>query len=75
MSQSHYDASRSFDPDEDLRIVKISQLAKELNVSTRTIHRRIKSGKLPKPIKTAGGYNEGWFRTELTKWKQSQTGC
>lgn len=72
MAISEYDASRSFPVDEDLRLVKITQLAFELKVSKRTIHRRIQSGKLPQPLKTAGGYNEGWFRTELNNWKKAQ---
>lgn len=73
MAISKYDASRSFPVDEDLRLVKITQLALELKISKRTIHRRIKSGILPLPLKTAGGYNGGWFRTELNNWKKAQT--
>jgi len=73
MFNSDYDASRDFPLDEDLRMVNITQLAHELKISKRTIYRRVKSGALPPPLKTAGGYSEGWFRTELNKWKKEQT--
>jgi predicted DNA-binding transcriptional regulator AlpA len=72
MYPKDYDASRSFANDEDLRIVKIKQLAQELRVTRRTIHRRIKSGKLPEPLRSAGGYTEGWFQTDLNNWKSKQ---
>lgn len=47
-------------------LIDTKTLAQWLNVSTRTIHRRISENKVPTPIRNVGRLR--WLRTEIEQW-------
>ncbi|HCG6383475.1 HTH domain-containing protein [Vibrio alginolyticus] len=69
-----FDLSRHCNTATPLHIISKKELAKQLNVNERTIHRMIKDKRLPEPMRTLGGNNGGWLSTTLLKWQNTQKG-
>ena len=53
------------------RILKVKQVAEEINVSVAQVYKLVSLGRFPKPIKL-GERGSGWLRTEIDAWLQSR---
>ena len=53
------------------KILKVKEVAEELNVSVQQIYKLVSKGKFPKPIKL-GERGSGWLTSEIDAWLQSK---
>jgi prophage regulatory protein len=53
------------------KILKVKQVAEEINVSVPQVYKLVSLGRFPKPIKL-GERGSGWLRTEIDAWLQSR---
>ena len=53
------------------RILKVKEVAEELNVSVQQIYKLVSKGRFPKPIKL-GERGSGWLTSEIDAWLQSK---
>ncbi|MBT5750111.1 MAG: AlpA family transcriptional regulator [Flavobacteriales bacterium] len=53
------------------KILKVKEVAEELNVSVQQIYKLVSKGKFPKPIKL-GERGSGWLTSEIDAWLQSR---
>ena len=53
------------------RILKVKQVAEEINVSVAQVYKLVSLGRFPKPIKL-GERGSGWITTEVDAWLQSR---
>ena len=53
------------------KILKVKEVAAELNVSVQQIYKLVSKGKFPKPIKL-GERGSGWLTSEIDAWLQSR---
>ena len=53
------------------RILKVKQVAKEINVSVPQVYKLVSLGRFPKPIKL-GERGSGWLTSEIEAWLQSK---
>ncbi len=53
------------------RILKVKQVAAEINVSVAQVYKLVSLGRFPKPIKL-GERGSGWLTTEIDAWLQSR---
>ena len=53
------------------RILKVKQVAAEINVSVAQVYKLVKLGSFPGHIKL-GERGSGWLRTEIDAWLQSR---
>ena len=53
------------------RILKVKQVAEEINVSVPQVYKLVSLGRFPKPIKL-GERGSGWLITEIDAWLQSR---
>ena len=54
-----------------MKVLKVKQVAEEINVSVPQIYRLVSIGSFPKPIKL-GERSSGWLITEIDAWLQSR---
>ena len=52
-----------------MKVLKIKQVAAEINVSVPQVYRLVSLGRFPKPIKL-GERGSGWLITEIDAWLQ-----
>lgn len=55
----------------EAKFLTVAELATMMNVSSRTIHRWVDAGSMPKPVRL--GNIVRWNRDEITRWIES--GC
>ena len=53
------------------KILKVKQVAKEINVSVPQVYKLVSLGRFPKPIKL-GERGSGWLTSEIDAWLQSR---
>ena len=53
------------------KILKVKEVAAELNVSVQQIYKLVSKGRFPKPIKL-GERGSGWLTSEIDAWLQSK---
>ena len=53
------------------KILKVKEVAEELNVSVQQIYKLASKGRFPKPIKL-GERGSGWLTSEIDAWLQSR---
>ena len=53
------------------RILKVKQVAEEINVSVPQVYKLVSLGRFPKPIKL-GERGSGWLTSEIDAWLQSK---
>ena len=53
------------------KILKVKEVAAELNVSVQQIYKLVSKGRFPKPIKL-GERGSGWLTSEIDAWLQSR---
>ena len=53
------------------KILKVKEVAEELNVSVQQIYKLVSKGRFPKPIKL-GERGSGWLTSEIDAWLQSK---
>ena len=53
------------------KILKVKQVAEEINVSVAQVYKLVSLGRFPKPIKL-GERGSGWLTTEIDAWLQSR---
>ncbi len=53
------------------RILKVKQVAEEINVSVPQVYKLASKGTFPKPIKL-GERGSGWLTSEIDDWLQSR---
>jgi prophage regulatory protein len=53
------------------KILKVKEVAEELNVSVQQIYKLVSKGRFPKPIKL-GERGSGWLTSEIDAWLQSR---
>ena len=53
------------------KILKVKQVAEEINVSVPQVYKLVSLGRFPKPIKL-GERGSGWLTTEIDAWLQSR---
>ena len=53
------------------RILKVKQVAEEINISVPQVYKLVSLGRFPKPIKL-GERGSGWLTTEIDAWLQSR---
>ena len=53
------------------KILKVKQVAEEINVSVPQVYKLVSIGRFPGPIKL-GERGSGWLRTEIDAWLQSR---
>ena len=58
-------------PEEEINFLTVSETAKRVGASKRTIYNWIESGKFPKPVRLSAGKN-GFVATEITAWQQAR---
>jgi len=54
-----------------MKVLKVKQVAEEINVSVPQVYRLVSIGSFPKPIKL-GERGSGWLITEIDAWLQSR---
>ena len=54
-----------------MKVLKIKQVASEINVSVPQVYKLVSLGRFPKPIKL-GERGSGWLITEIDAWLQSR---
>ncbi len=58
-------------PVDDGVLLKESEVAKRLSVSSKTLHRWVKAGKFPQPV-TISARGKRWKSSEVTIWVERQ---
>ena len=53
------------------KVLKVRQVAEDINVSIPQVYKLVSLGRFPKPIKL-GERGSGWIRTEVDAWLQSR---
>ena len=53
------------------KILKVKQVAEEINVSVPQVYKLVNLGRFPKPIKL-GERGSGWLTSEIDAWLQSR---
>ena len=53
------------------KVLKVKQVATEINVSVPQIYKLVSLGRFPKPIKL-GERGSGWLTSEIDAWLQSR---
>jgi len=53
------------------KILKVKQVAEEINVSVPQVYKLVSLGRFPRPIKL-GERGSGWLTTEIDAWLQSR---
>ena len=53
------------------KVLKVKEVAEEINVSVPQIYRLVSIGSFPKPIKL-GERGSGWLTSEIDAWLQSR---
>ena len=53
------------------KVLKVKQVATEINVSVPQIYKLVSMGRFPKPIKL-GERGSGWLTSEIDAWLQSR---
>jgi len=53
------------------KVLKVKQVAEEINVSVQQIYKLVSKGTFPKPIKL-GERGSGWVTSEVDAWLQSK---
>ena len=53
------------------KILKVKQVAEEINVSVPQVYKLVSLGRFPKPIKL-GERGSGWLTSEIDDWLQSR---
>lgn len=53
------------------KILKVKQVAEEINISVPQVYKLVSLGRFPKPIKL-GERGSGWLTTEIDAWLQSR---
>ena len=54
-----------------MKVLKVKQVAEEINVSVPQVYRLVSIGSFPKPIKL-GERGSGWLTSEIDAWLQSR---
>ena len=54
-----------------MKVLKVKQVAEEINVSVPQVYRLVSIGSFPKPIKL-GERGSGWLTSEIDDWLQSK---
>ncbi len=54
-----------------MKVLKVKQVAEEINVSVPQVYRLVSIGSFPKPIKL-GDRGSGWLLSEIDAWLQSR---
>ena len=54
-----------------MKILKVKEVAEEINVSVPQVYKLVSIGRFPKPIKL-GERGSGWLITEIDAWLQSR---
>ena len=54
-----------------MKVLKIKQVAAEINVSVPQVYKFVSLGRFPKPIKL-GERGSGWLVTEIDAWLQTR---
>jgi len=53
------------------KVLKVKEVASEINVSVPQVYKLVSLGRFPKPIKL-GERGSGWLTTEIDAWLQSR---
>ena len=53
------------------KVLKVKQVAEEINVSVPQVYKLVSLGRFPKPIKL-GERGSGWLTSEIEAWLQSK---
>ena len=53
------------------KVLKVKQVATEINVSVPQVYKLVSLGRFPKPIKL-GERGSGWLTSEIDAWLQSR---
>ena len=53
------------------KVLKVKQVATEINVSVPQVYKLVSLGRFPKPIKL-GERGSGWLTSEIDDWLQSR---
>ena len=53
------------------KILKVKQVAEEINISVAQVYKLVSLGRFPKPIKL-GERGSGWLRIEIDAWLESK---
>ena len=53
------------------KVLKVKQVAEEINVSVPQVYKLVSLGRFPKPIKL-GERGSGWLISEIDAWLQSR---
>ena len=53
------------------KVLKVKEVAEEINVSVPQVYKLVNIGRFPKPIKL-GERGSGWLITEIDAWLQSR---
>ena len=53
------------------KVLKVKQVATEINVSVPQVYKLVSLGRFPKPIKL-GERGSGWLTSEIEAWLQSK---
>ena len=53
------------------KVLKVKQVAEEINVSVPQVYKLVSLGRFPKPIKL-GERGSGWLTSEIDDWLQSR---
>lgn len=53
------------------KILKVKQVAEEINISVAQVYKLVSLGRFPKPIKL-GERGSGWLTAEIDAWLQSR---
>lgn len=54
-----------------MKVLKVKQVATEINVSVPQVYKLVSLGRFPKPIKL-GERGSGWLTSEIDVWLQSR---
>lgn len=54
-----------------MKVLKVKQVAEEINVSVPQVYKLVSLGRFPKPIKL-GERGSGWLVTEIDAWLQTR---
>ena len=58
-------------PTELIKLLKLFQVAEQLNVCKSQVYNLVKQGYLPKPIKI-GKRGSAWFQSDIDSWFESK---
>lgn len=58
----------SFGGRDNVRIMRLKQVAEMVGLGRSSIYRKIQEGTFPSPIKLGGARASGWLSTEVVAW-------